>query len=49
MRLPNEDEGEDEDAGDDEELLSERRTAPAALQWGRGPGSGVYVKVRAVA
>ncbi|TNN61178.1 hypothetical protein EYF80_028563 [Liparis tanakae] len=38
---PNEDDGEDEDAGDEEEALRVRRMAPVALQWGRGPGSGV--------
>lgn len=29
-------------------LLAERRMAPAALQCGLGPGSGVYVNVRVV-
>lgn len=38
---PREDDGEDEDTGDDDEVLCVRRMAPAALQWGRGPGSGV--------
>lgn len=38
---PSEDDGEDEDAGEDEEALRVRRMAPVALQWGRGPGSGV--------
>lgn len=31
----------DEDAGQDEEVLWDRKMAPAALQCGRGPGSGV--------
>lgn len=38
---PPREDGEEEEAGDDEEVLWERMMAPAALQWGRGPGSGV--------
>lgn len=38
---PTEEAGEEEDAGDDEEVLCVRRIAPAAPQCGRGPGSGV--------
>ena len=36
-----EDEGEEDDVGEEEEVLWALRMAPAALQWGRGPGSGV--------
>lgn len=40
--VPNEDAGKDDGGADeDDEALCEQRIVPAAVLWGRGPGSGV--------